>query len=573
MGRTVAGSSALGSAEDAGSAPVDVRVVASGTTGPFDYQVIQVDAGASNPAALAIDWLDSNGYDVTALGEQILGEYLGNGLNLVAFKLNKNADSGSIRPVVLTYAAERAMIPIRPTALAANDDMGILVWVLGRERAAPTNYLSLEINEALIDWFNPSDSYDQVVTAAADEAGGQGFVTERASPATAYDNAIWRSWEHHSFEDLEQLTEPEQLEALLTESTWTFGDLDGFTDLVRQTVLLRDDVTPKEFISCAACYFERGAGISEGHMDGFDAGVGPSNLAGNLVEAGVGEDGSNVAATDGGSPDPIFGTDRDEFLTQLDELVIAPMRLTQQLFDSTDYVTRLYTTMSPDEMTIDPEFDFNPDLGDIDSLHQRDQVMHCSDGGTGWTVDFADNEVRGTGRQWPIKVGDQPANWRILQLSKSGTGTVITNHREDSLAEQPSLQNDDSSSEAGAEASSNASSNTAGTADNDGARSTSSGCSVARGGSALAASGLSGWWLIFLGLGAVFRRLALSVGPGRTSRRLAPQANEIQPVQDTYRAGSARNRGPDCAAQSAALRAVEGPPARRHRSEPTRRRR
>jgi hypothetical protein len=79
---------------------------------------------------------------------------------------------------MLTYNTDHPMIPIRPTAVAANDDMGILVWVLGSGRAVPTNYKTLELNEAVLDWFNPSMVYNDVVVAAADEAGGQGFVTE-----------------------------------------------------------------------------------------------------------------------------------------------------------------------------------------------------------------------------------------------------------------------------------------------------------------------------------------------------------------------------------------------------------
>ena len=124
---------------------------------------------------VAIEWLKANGYDVGALGPDVLRPYLRDGLNLLAFRLTKNQMAGSIRPVMLSYTSDYPMIPIRPTAVAANDDMGILVWVLGSARAVPTNYKTLEINEAIIDWFNPTTSYNDVVTAAADEAGGPGL--------------------------------------------------------------------------------------------------------------------------------------------------------------------------------------------------------------------------------------------------------------------------------------------------------------------------------------------------------------------------------------------------------------
>jgi len=43
----------------------------------------------------------------------------------------------------------------------------------------PENYNALELNEARINWFSASANYNQVVTEAADDAGGQGFVTEQ----------------------------------------------------------------------------------------------------------------------------------------------------------------------------------------------------------------------------------------------------------------------------------------------------------------------------------------------------------------------------------------------------------
>ena len=159
-----------------------VSVLAAGSVGPYDYQVIMVNPANSDPAMVAIEWLTANGYDVGALGPDVLRPYLRDNLNLLAFKLSKNKMAGSIRPVMLTYNSDHPMIPIRPTAVAANDDMGILVWVLGSGRAVPTNYKTLELNEAVIDWFNPAMVYNDVVAAAADEAGGQGFVTELAQP-------------------------------------------------------------------------------------------------------------------------------------------------------------------------------------------------------------------------------------------------------------------------------------------------------------------------------------------------------------------------------------------------------
>ena len=152
-----------------------VEVVDSGRVGPYVYETISLDPSLEAPGDVAVNWLDDNGYDVSGLGGSTLGSYLLQGMNLIAFKLDKDNDAGTIRPVRLRYEASCPMIPIRPTAVAANDDMGVMVWVLGRARAVPTNYLALELNEAAIDWFTSGSNYDSVVTMAANEAGRSGL--------------------------------------------------------------------------------------------------------------------------------------------------------------------------------------------------------------------------------------------------------------------------------------------------------------------------------------------------------------------------------------------------------------
>ena len=59
--------------------------------------------GLDSPETAAIDWLTENGYDVGELGPEVLRPYLLEGLNLIAFKLQKGTDTGAIRPVMLTY--------------------------------------------------------------------------------------------------------------------------------------------------------------------------------------------------------------------------------------------------------------------------------------------------------------------------------------------------------------------------------------------------------------------------------------------------------------------------------------
>jgi hypothetical protein len=409
-----------------GGVPQDpsVSVLSSGSVGPYNFEVIKVEPANSDPAEVAITWLKTNGYDVSALGPEVLRPYLREGLNLIAFRLSKNKNAGAIRPVMLTYTSQHPMIPIRPTAVAANDDMGILVWVLGQSRAVPTNYKTLEINEAYINWFTPGPSYNDVVSAAADEAGGQGFVTELAAPIamrSLESNIFPESGQFDDFRSqADQLSNPE-LVVKSVESLSTFAPgvlngpfagrgmrgqvaLDGLADVLTKHLVLPAGVTVEQLLASPRCYFQRyrmpGAFYCEGRP-----------VPAETITFG--------------------GFDRLAFLGDLEKLVMQPLEKTVRLFADQRYVTRLYTTMSPRDMTLDPEFDLNGQLADVDNSHSV--TLHYLDTCPGnpsgrWEATLESGQkVKGRDSTWPLTVQAQtmPVNLRVLQLSATGMGQVI----------------------------------------------------------------------------------------------------------------------------------------------------
>ena len=287
----------------------------------------------------------------------------------------------------MTYESEQPMIPIRPTAVAAEDNMGVMVWVLGEHRATPTNYLSLEINQALINWFNPNSNYNDVINLAADEAGGHGFVTERAGDSADYAETI--------------LADSEEWDSAIGDQNWTgkeselvfqtaqfYGSWDGFQEAIEAHVVLPEDTNMQDYLQCIQCY------------------------NGQIVI-------DDVAA----------------FIAEIKQNVIEPMRLMQELLLSRPYVTRLYTTLSASEMTLDPCFDFNPDLPDYDNLHTATRIVHCapwySTFDAPWSVELPQGgTVRGMGNgNWPFSLdGEMPANLRVLQIGTSGLGDLVTDN-------------------------------------------------------------------------------------------------------------------------------------------------
>lgn len=389
----VAGGDA-GSFSDAAAVSRDtgpVSVVSEGNVGPYDFVVITVDPAATRPTDAAVAWLGDNGYQIDEGGASRLEPYVSTGMNLLAFRLTKGNSTGSIRPVQITFGPGAPSIPIRPTAVAAVADMGVMVWVLGPHRAVPVNYASLELNEALINWLNPTPTYNDVVTEAADQAGGQGFVTELAGDPSPLGEAIFSTFERGNWDALRGQDWTAREGELFVTALSSFAGFDGLRDVVASTFVVPEGATVSDVVQCPNCF------VSFGEAD-------------------------------------IARFEPADFLAALETQVIEPMDRTRLLFEDAAYVTRLYTTMSASEMTRDPIFDFNADLGDVSATHNAERVIECSPSirtfEAPWRVELANGEtVRGTGFNWPFAArGSLPANARIVRYETTGAGeTVVDN--------------------------------------------------------------------------------------------------------------------------------------------------
>lgn len=380
---------ALGPGANAGSSSgthdADVMVEASGVVGAFEWVVISLNESSTDPAAAAVTWLSDNGYDVPQGAPGLLGPYLADGLNLLALKLKKGASTGSIRPIVLTYDSEMPVIPIKLTAVAANENMGVLTWLLGGARAVPVNYYSLELNEARINWFSAASNYGQVVNEAADDAGGQGFVTEMADSTTRFKNLIWSSFDDELWQQMQEETPA----AAYEDAVENFAGSDGLAEVALAHATFATPISLEALQQCMQCYR-------------------PSS-----VDAG--------------------------FVAALAENVIEPLKVVQGLLDAHPQLTRLYTTMSAAEMTVDPLFSFNPQLPSVNNFHSATRVIECSSAyyqsSAPWRIELPSGGVirsdAKTGLTWPQEFASLPANRRILRVGESGTGDVLEDNGAD----------------------------------------------------------------------------------------------------------------------------------------------
>jgi len=160
-----------------------VQVLASGTAGPYAYDVVT----SPEPTEL-IMWLRKNKYRITEEMEPLIKVYTDEGLIFLAMKLQPNQGTQDIQPVVMTYKGEDPMIPLRLTAVAANPNMNVITWILGDKQAVPTNYAHPTIDDKNLrsNFGNGNGTnYLQVVDQTVDLYHGRAFITEYAGSSKA----------------------------------------------------------------------------------------------------------------------------------------------------------------------------------------------------------------------------------------------------------------------------------------------------------------------------------------------------------------------------------------------------
>jgi MYXO-CTERM domain-containing protein len=268
---------------------------------------------------------------------------------------------GDIQPVVVEYASDYPMIPIVLTGVAADPDMPVMVWVLGDARAIPRNYFHTKINDAEIDWLNAGQNYVEVITKAVDEADRHhSFVTEYAGASSILVDLIDYPGRFGDLDDLRAIAD-----ALLYVG---YMNGNGF----------QSGLTPPFF---TGSYTAQVLAILQKHLPV------PARLLEELTASGAGPSGYYsqmdywVEVDRVQRPeiyedldlefDPVAMTD------ELEERVVKPTVAAGKLFRDNSYLTRLFTTLSPNEMTRDPVFSFNPELPEVSNLHEGRLIYHC----------------------------------------------------------------------------------------------------------------------------------------------------------------------------------------------------
>ncbi len=373
------GDGAGGDDRDSGVTVVEERAV-----GPYDTVTLQ-----ATDAEILIEWLQDNGYDLPDDITPFVAPYIemGGDVHFVAFKLQSDRESGDIQPITLKYESSKPMIPIQLTAVATQPDLGVTVNVLGPYRAVPENYLHVEINFARLDWLMGGSNYNELIIAAMDEAGGQGFRTEFAGESVIMDGMFFEEGRYdkdalagaaNPYEFMEQL----RMQGFM-------GDAQ-MLNLWRRYLPPPTDTDERSFYNCLECYSE--------HVDGADF-------------------------------------DARAFTNELWATIVEPLEHAEDLVDTIPYLSRLYSTLSAEEMTLDPVFAFNPDMDDQSNVHIADAIVDCGDGGEYYTspiiIRLEDGREIVTGYEVPRDDLDaMPAADSYAETGASGQPREVHSNRE-----------------------------------------------------------------------------------------------------------------------------------------------
>lgn len=380
--------------DGAGGVDDGVEVLQQQVVGPFETVVVASD----DPEALAA-WLEDNGYDLIDPGPALIAPYVEEGMNFVALRLRQDQGVGDLQPLIMRYESKEPMIPIRLTAVAAQPDMGVIVWLLGDSRAVPLNYLHVTPNYTRLDWYNGTfqayATYQTLITDAMNEAGGQGFATDYSGSAASVMGGL------PVVETFQR--ELASLRVIEDDAQFLSQALIGF-------VFPRDKVL---------AVLNRTLPLPEGDSE-FNY-----------------EDSAFLTRTY--SVEQLAAA-RTALDTELEDAVIGPLEETLDVLDGDLHMTRFYTTLSPEEMTLDPTFSFNPDLEDQPLERKATMEVECASDGTRWSLTLGE----GTGRDGErviegsgdppgffvaVPVIEQDAVFRSETVTASGPPEVVDQKR------------------------------------------------------------------------------------------------------------------------------------------------
>ena len=364
------GPTAGGGAGSGGGSSGGPTVTFKATVGAFDVVVLK-----GGTADEVVKWLGDNQYQQNPAATPVIADYLSHGFLFVAIKLTGGVGVDEIHPLVIKYPGNSPCIPLKLTAVAATENMGVRPFFLGSDRWVPTNYKHVVLNETRVSFLAAAAAYDDAVTHAADSpmAAGHAFVTEYAGPASVVSNTGIYSpaWNSAAFATIgaTQVIGTLQSQGLAFcgggQCTFQHPLVLG---ILHEFLPVPVGLTEAAFYSCLSCYAK--------------------------------------------SIDPMKW-DAAKLADAIETRIVQPGKRALDILKTHSYLTRLYTTISPSEMTEDPEFHEHPGLAAVGRTITGARHLTCSETG----FDVGKRSFALDGQQWPTWGADMPWVETVEQYS------------------------------------------------------------------------------------------------------------------------------------------------------------
>jgi hypothetical protein len=360
--------------EEGGMAPPPVVVLEEANIGPFDAQLVK----ATDSDAL-FAWLNENGYLQDELARPVLDHYVANDYVFVGLRLQSGASTGELKPVSLHLGEAAPCVPLKLTGIAATDNMPIMVFVLGEERAIPKNFMHAIVNDAAIA-FPSASNYFSVVNEAIDTLNGHAWVTEFAGDVDGLN--LKNQFSTPKFANVDAILAAKDLKDLLQEVKGHGISSNDYMPILQAEVGKPEGLTGYPF---GNCYYN--GNIDDAHCNPHSAGECCETEYYGCIENSCFDNAGHLTT------DAEFFNYLDHWVTELDKEgvqipvslpdlknriikeLVDPLVRIQDMVDASTKLTRFYTTQSAHEMTKDPIFAYNADLPDVSRTHTVETIV------------------------------------------------------------------------------------------------------------------------------------------------------------------------------------------------------
>ena len=324
-----------------------VNVLAEGDAGPYNYVTLE-----SNNSDILVAWLNENDYAQPPSALPLIEHYVANEMLFVAVKLQPGKDVGDIAPIVLDFKEQNPCVPLVLTSVAASTDMPVRVYLLGKERAIPTNWLHVTINEKKLDWWSLQntwwgggnlESYENTLLEAIAEADGHAFTTEFAGSSDLLKKAITTS----QYNNVDELLEYTNAMDFMGGIQDFFSGNTQLLNILRIHMPAPDGVSEQDFYNSPWSYEEQYTALN---------------------------------------------VDLDALYTALIDVIVTPMIEAEEMFKSQPYLTSLYTKVAIENMDRDPIFEFQKGE-DISNVHKATFKMTCDNGAVSYYMELENGDT------------------------------------------------------------------------------------------------------------------------------------------------------------------------------------